>query len=167
MNINPAKKKVVSTVVDKCSGKEMIFFVDFKGVTVSAERKLRVDLRSRGATMKVAKARLVKLALKELGIMDKVESLEGFVKGQLALVVSAQESQTVAKVLVDFQRHSGRDVFVTGGLFNNNFYDVAKVVGLAKIPSKQAVIQRLACAINYPLTALARSISEVANKLQQ
>lgn len=165
--INPAKKKVVSSVVEQCSGKEMIFFVDFKGVTVAAERSLRVDLRTRGAKMKVAKARLVKIALKELGILEQVPSLQDFVKGQLALIISAEESQSVAKVLVDFQRKTGRDVFVAGGLYNNSFYDVAKVVGLAKIPSKQAVIQRLVCAINYPLTALARSINEVATKIQQ
>jgi len=159
-----AKKTVVQEVKDNCSSSEMIFFIDFKGVAVAAERTLRRDLHAKSAFMKVAKARLVKIALRDLGAIETNPVLEKLVGGQVAVVFAKQESQFVAKSLADFQRKSGREVFVMGGLYKDRVYDKANVFGIAKLPSKQMLIQKLAFTINAPLTSLARVIKEVAEK---
>jgi large subunit ribosomal protein L10 len=161
-----AKKAVVEQVRKDCAASEMIFFVDFKGVSVAAERSLRVDLRTKFASMRVAKARLIKIALRDLGAVEANPVLEKMVGGQVALVFAGKDSQFVAKSLIGFQKKTGRDVFVTGGLYGTALYDGKKVFDLARIPSKQDVIQRLAFVISSPLTCLARAIKEVAEKIK-
>jgi large subunit ribosomal protein L10 len=161
-----AKRAVVEQVKKGYSSSEMIFFVDFKGVPVAAERSLRVDLRTKSASMRVAKARLIKIALRDLGAVEVNPILEQLVGGQVALIFSEKDSQFVAKSLVDFQRKTGRDVFVTGGLYQKSLYDNPKIFDLARFPAKQVLIQRLAFAISSPLVCLARAIKEVAEKIK-
>ena len=161
-----AKKAVVEQVRKGCAASEMIFFVDFKGVAVSAERSLRVDLRTKFASMRVAKARLIKIALRDLGAVGVHPVLEKMVGGQVALVFSEKDSQFVAKSLVNFQKKMGQSSFVTGGLYGNALYDSAGVLDLARVPSKQDAIQKLAFVLSAPLTCLARTIKEVAKKIE-
>ena len=161
----PAKRTIVEQVKGGCRTSEMIFFIDFKGVSVAAERGLRVGLRGKAATMKVAKARLIKIALRDLGVIEVNPVLEKMVGGQVALIFATKDSQLVAKSLLDFQKQLGRDGFVTAGLYQNALYDNVKVVDLAKIPTKQVLLQKLAFVLGSPLTYLARSIKEVAAKV--
>jgi large subunit ribosomal protein L10 len=160
-----AKRTVVQEVKDLCLSNEMVFFVDFKGVSVAAERALRKELRIKEASMRVAKARLIKIALKDLGSVESNPVLNDLIGGQIALVFSKLESQFVAKSLTDFQRKFGRAVFVVGGLYKDVLFDKAKVVGLSKLPSRQVIIQRLANILTAPLTTVARAIKEVSEKI--
>ncbi len=157
-----AKKAVVEGLRSVYSSSEMLFFIDFKNIPVASERKLRIDLRSKFANLKVAKARLIKLALRDLGVLDQAEGLESLMRGQIGVVFSKVDSQLVAKSLISFQRDTGKDVFVTGGLYKGSLYNFAKVVELSKLQTKQVLLQRLAFALSYPVTSVARVVKEVA-----
>lgn len=159
-----AKKAIVEEVTKSLSANEMVFFVDFTGVSVAAERLLRRELRDKSARLKVAKARLIKIALNSLGLMDENPELNSLVGGQVAMVFSPSESQVVAKSLFLFQKQLGLDAFVSGGLYKNSICDKAKVKGFAKLPTKLALVQTLAFVLNYPVTLFAMAVKEVAGK---
>lgn len=156
------KRAVVEGLRDSYSASEMVFFIDFKNVPVAAERRLRVDLRSKSATLKVAKARLIKIALRDLGVVEKAPQLEQLITGQIGVIFAKKDSQLVAKSLISFQRDSGKDVFVTGGLYNESLFDVSRIVDLSKLPAKQVLLQRLAFVLSFPVTSVARVIKVVA-----
>ena len=57
-----------------------------------------------------------------------------------------------------------KDVFVLGGVYKQKLMNVNQVVGISKYPAKSGGLQRLAFALNYPLTGLAKVLKEVAEK---
>lgn len=164
--IKVSKKQIVENLVSAGQASEVMFFLNFKEVPVSLERGLRLNLKKRGALMKVAKVRLVKIALKQFGLPESEWSeMDQIVDEQLAVVFSPKESQLVAKELCDFQKKIlEKDGFVVGGLHKLALCSVDKVVAWSKLPAKDMIIQRLAFSLSYPLVALAKVLQEVANK---
>ena len=59
------KTKQIQDAAVELKKSRTLVFVDFTGTSVEGLRKLRADLRAEGATMKVVKKRLLKIALKE------------------------------------------------------------------------------------------------------
>lgn len=166
--INVAKKQIVEKILKDCVGSEALFFVNFKGVSVLLERTLRSDLKKNNAFMRVAKVRLVKIALKEFGMPeDSWSSLDEVVDEQLAVVFAKSNSHVVAKSLLGFQRKIlDTDKFVVGGIYKLALCSVSTVRAWSKLPvDKNLIIQRLAFSLSYPLSSLARVLSEVSNKI--
>lgn len=159
------KKDIVQSVIGNCSGSEAIFFLDIKNVAVAAERQLRSALRKDAAVMKVVKARLARIALRESGVSeDTVSSLDKVVSGQVALVFSKQDAQNVAKTICSYQRVFEKDSFVLGGVYKHKVLEIGQVVNISRYPAKPVGLQRLAFALNYPIVGLAKVLKEVADK---
>ncbi len=159
------KKIAVQQVLAHCQESEAIFFLDIKGVSVAAERQLRVALRKESSLMRTVKARLARIALREFGINDSEKiNLQDVASGQLSVVFSKVDSQNVAKALCGYQKKLEKDVFVLGGIYKQNILSSSEVVAISKYPAKPVGLQRLAFALNYPLVALAKVLKEVAEK---
>ncbi|MBT4594281.1 50S ribosomal protein L10, partial [bacterium] len=93
------KENVVSGLKDQFAGAEGVFLVQYGGLGVSALEKLRGKLRDGGASLRVAKARLMKRA------SDGIPGCEDMVDmfcGQVGLVFAGKDSSSTAKALVDF-----------------------------------------------------------------
>src|SRR3990167_11203043 len=70
------------------------FVVNYKGLSVNELQLLRKQLRTCGAKMKVAKDRLIKIAIKETPAKD----LDSLLKEQLAIIFT-DDSSAVAKII--------------------------------------------------------------------
>lgn len=164
--VNIAKKQIVKDLLKNCEESESILFVNFKGLSVLLERELRSSLKKNNSFMKVAKVRLVKIALRSFGVPESSwPEMDSMVDEQLAVVFVKQDSQIVARELFAFQKKSLDGEFVVGGVYNKGLCAPVIVKAWSRYPvSKDMIVQRLAATLISPLSALARILAAVSNK---
>ena len=80
------KQPIVKEVADLLDGAKSAVLVNYRGITVEEDTKLRKELREAGVTYKVYKNTLVKLAVKDTPFEGLTEDL----KGPLAIVIGAE-----------------------------------------------------------------------------
>ena len=120
-----------------------------KGLTVTEATELRRRMRAAGATYKVAKNRLAKLALDG----TQFEGIKPLLKGPTALAWSS-DPVAVAKTAVEFARTNDKFV-VLGGALGAQTLDAAGIKALAELPSLDELRARLVGMIATPATRIA------------
>ena len=67
-----SKKAKVAALTEKLQNSVSFVLVDYKGITVEEDTKLRKELREAGVSYTVEKNSMLRFALKEMGIMDSL-----------------------------------------------------------------------------------------------
>lgn len=134
------------------------FLVSYQGLTVNEMQVLRKELRSSGGNLKVAKGRLVKLAVNDV---PGVQELTPFVKEQLAVVFVAKEPSAIAKVLYDFSKKK-KALSVVVGYVESRLVGKELITRLAMLPSREILLAQLCSVLSAPVASVARAIDAVA-----
>lgn len=153
------KKAIVSDLAEKIKGAASGVLVDYSGISVADDTKLRASLREAGVYYAVVKNTLTKLALKEAGL----EGLEDVLNGTTALAIHNEDLIAPAKVLNDFaEKH---DSFtLKGGFMEGNVISLEEVNKIAKLPSKETLLTMLCIALNGNISGLARALNAVVEQ---
>ncbi len=129
------------------------------GMTVEQSTELRTKMREAGASYKVAKNRLAKLALKD----TDYTGLEEFLSGPTALAWSF-DPVAAAKAAVDFAKSNDK-LEIVGGSMGTQVLDEAGVKALASMPSLDELRGKIVGLVNAPATKVAQVVNAPANKL--
>ena len=92
-----AKKSVVAELTEKMRNAQSGILVDYKGITVEADTKLRAELRKNGIEYAVVKNTLTRFAAKELGLNE----LDPLLNGTTALALGMEDPIVPAKHIVN------------------------------------------------------------------
>ena len=141
------KELVVESLKDNFAQKGSSFLVGYKGLSVAQMQKLRKNLRQEGASLQVAKWRLMKKAAFGL---ESNQALMPFFKNQIAVVFTAQDTGATARILSDFAKNN-KELSLVACMMENTFLDSATVVRLASLPSREVLLARLCGALNAPI----------------
>jgi len=135
-----------------------LVFVNFHGLKVSEETKLRRELRDKGVGYKVSRKTLLKRALE-----GKAEGELPELGGEVAIAYS--EDQTASpREIYNFQKANKGLLNILGGIFNGKFVGGAYMMEIATIPSKEVLLSKLAFLMKSPMQRFALAISEVLKK---
>ena len=129
-----------------------VVMAEYSGMTVAELTDLRAKLREKGATVRVVKNRLAKIALKG----SPAEGASDMLKGPVAIAY-AQDMVSAPKVVVDFAKDN-ESFNVIGGFMGEEIFDVAGIEALSKLPSREELIGMAAA-------RLIGQASEVATRL--
>lgn len=129
------------------------------GLSVAQSTQLRAKMRDAGASYKVAKNRLAKLALKDTGY----EGLGEYLTGPTAIATSA-DPVAAAKAAVDFAKTNDR-LEIVGGSMGGQLLDQKGVQALASLPSLDQLRATLVGLVNAPATKIAQLSTAPAAKL--
>lgn len=119
------------------------------GLTVAEVSDLRSRMRANGASYKVTKNRLARLALKG----TKFEACASFFVGPTAVAVS-KDPVAAAKVAVDYAKGNEK-LTVVGGALGNQLLDADGIMALAKLPSIDQLRGKLLGLLQAPATKIA------------
>lgn len=155
------KLTVVSDLQDSFTGSAASFVVNYQGLTVSQMQSLRRGLRQHGAEFKVAKARLVKLAVSN---MDGVDNLIPYLKEQIGIVFAEHEVSSVAKTLHDFAKKNEAFKLVAGRM-DRMTLTANDVVRIAMLPSREVLLAQICATLQAPSVRLVRVLNGVTLKL--
>ncbi len=150
-------EELAGLIRDSISG----VLVDYKGITVEEDTKLRKELREAGVNYFVEKNTLLSRAFRECGIDDFEEVLNG----TTAIALSNDDQTAPARVLGKFAESAGKDRFnLKAGYVEGVIYDTEGVVALSKIPSKDVLLAQLVGSLQGPIQKLAATLKAVAEK---
>ncbi|WP_297959201.1 50S ribosomal protein L10 [uncultured Ruminococcus sp.] len=159
-----AKKAKVEKLTEIIKNSVSGVLVDYKGITVEEDTKLRKELREAGVNYFVEKNTMLLRAFKECGI----EGFEEALNGTTALAVSNDDQTAPARILGKFAEKAGDDKFnLKAGYVEGEVYDQAGVVALSKIPSKDTLLAQLVGSLQGPLQKLAATLNAVADKKKE
>ena len=129
------------------------------GMTVDQSTELRAKMRDAGATYKVAKNRLAKLALKDTDYVG----IEEYLTGPVGLAWS-QDPVAAAKAAVEFAK-ANEQLEIVGGSMGTQVLDDAGVKALASMPSLDELRGTIVGLVNAPATKIAQLATAPAAKL--
>ena len=159
-----AKKAKVEKLTEIIKNSVSGVLVDYKGITVEEDTKLRKELREAGVHYFVEKNTMLLRAFKECGI----EGFEEALNGTTALAVSNDDQTAPARILGKFAEKAGDDKFnLKAGFVEGEVYDQAGVIALSKIPSKDTLLAQLVGSLQGPLQKLAATLNAVADKKKE
>ena len=129
------------------------------GLSVAQSTELRSKMREAGASYKVAKNRLAKLALKDTDYVG----IEEYLSGPTALAWS-EDPVAAAKAAVDFAKSNDK-LEIVGGSMGTQVLDEAGVKALASMPSLDELRGKIVGLVNAPATKVAQVVNAPAAKL--
>ena len=129
------------------------------GLSVKQSTDLRTKMRDAGATYKVAKNRLAKLALKD----TQYEGLEEYLTGPTALAWST-DPVAAAKAAVDFAKTNDR-LEIVGGAMGSTQLNAEGIKALAAMPSLDELRGTIVGLVTAPATKVAQLVNAPAAKL--
>lgn len=154
-----AKKKVVSEIVDSLKSSTSIIFVDYRGITVEEDTKLRKELRENKVQYKVYKNRLMIKALQQMGITGFNDNM---FEGTTA-VLFGKDEVTPAKLFNDAIQKYNKMSFKFG-ILDGEVISKDKIVELAKLPSRNTLIAMLLGMLQAPMSSFARALTAISEK---
>jgi large subunit ribosomal protein L10 len=153
------KKECVESLADVFKKTSVVVVAHYSGLTVAQMQSLRKQMRAAGATVQVAKNRLVKIALEG----SEVASISGLMRGP-TLIAYSDDPVAAAKVAVAFAKDNDKLV-ILGGAMGKTALNVDGVKSLATMPSLDQLRARLVGLIQAPATKLAQLTTAPAAKL--
>ena len=153
------KEDVVAELKEAFEGSEIVIISKQSGITVAEAQALRRAMRVEGATLKIAKNRLVKIAVKDTA----KEGLSDMMTGTTSISYSA-DPVAPAKVLATFTKSNDK-IKILGAVMGEKILSATEVGELAKLPSLDQLRGKIIGLVQAPATKLAGIVQAPAGQL--
>ena len=157
MSLNRNEKAaVVSDVAAQAAKSQTLALAEYRGLTVEALNKLRVDARSKGVYLHVLKNTLARRAVAGTSF----EAASDAMVGPLIYGFS-EDAVAAAKVIADFAKTNDKLV-IKGGAYGGKALDVNGLKALASVPSKEVLLSQIAGLLKSPVQRTAAVLAALA-----
>jgi len=154
-----AKKEFVTTLNGVFSAANVVVVAHYSGLTVAQMQTLRKQMKLAGASVKVAKNRLARIALEGTDVASIAPLLTG-----PTLIAFSNDPVAAPKVASDFAKTHEKFV-ILGGAMGKTALDVNGVKQLASLPSLDELRAKIVGLIQAPATKIAQLVNAPAAKL--
>lgn len=144
------KKQRVEDLTTVLKDSNVGVLVNYIGINVENDTKLRKELREAGCEYKVIKNTLLSRALKEAGI----EGLEDCMAGTTALAVAKDDYVAAPKILSEYAKKL-ESFTVKGGFVDGDAVSTEQIKVLASLPSKEVLVAQALYGLNAPIQGFA------------
>lgn len=153
------KEELVASLHKTFAETNLVIVTQQSGMTVAEASDLRRKMRDAGASYKVTKNRLTRLALEG----TKFEALKELFIGQTAVAVSV-DPVAAAKVCVEFAK-ANEKLIIIGGAMGETQLDANAIKSLATLPSLDELRGKLIGVLQAPATKVAGVVQAPAAQL--
>ena len=159
MAITKEKKVEIVKKLAEIVKSPALVFVNFHGLTVAMVTELRRVLGTKEVGYLVAKKTLLSRVLVDTKIAGPVPELAGEVA-----VIYGVDPLAGAKSVYEFEKKTGGQVKIVGGVYDGSYVDAGLMISLAQIPAREVLYAQFVNLINSPIQGLVAALSEIANK---
>ena len=153
------KQAIVADLAKKIKNSPAGVVVNYQGITVEDDTKMRKALREAGVDYMVMKNSLTGRACDEVGMSD----MKQYLTGMTAIAIASDNAVAPAKVLKEYAEKI-ESFQILAGYLDGAVVGVETVNRLADIPSKEVLIAKLLGSIKSPLYGLAYALQAVVDK---
>ncbi|MDE6657748.1 MAG: 50S ribosomal protein L10 [Oscillospiraceae bacterium] len=154
-----SKQARVAELSELLKNSVSVVLVDYRGITVEQDTKLRKELREADVKYFVEKNTMLKRAFNANGITD----FDDILNGTTAIAVSATDQTAPARILGEFAEKS-ENFKLKAGSVEGEYFDETKILALSKIPSKDVLLAQLVGSLQGPIQKLAALLQAVVDK---
>ena len=154
-NVLKQKQEQVAALAEKMKNSAAGVVVDYRGITVADDTKLRRELREAGVEYAVIKNNILRRAAEEAGLGE----LTAHMVGTTAFAYSPEDPIAAAKILNKFAEASKDKFEIRAGYMDGKVLDKDGVVA-----GKQELLTMLCMALNGNIRGLAVALNAVKEK---
>lgn len=154
------KQAKVEELTKKLQGSVAGVLVDYKGITVADDTKLRKELREAGVNYFVVKNTLLERAAENVGFGE----LKQHLSGTSALAVSENDQVAAAKILCKYAEGHKDQFTIKAGFVDGAVIPTDDVIALGKLPNREGLLSMLLSALTGNLRGLACALNQIAEK---
>ena len=160
--IQPAKAAGLSDLKQKIGGAKDFIFAEYRGITVEQISALRRQLREKNAEFHIVKNNFARIVFDQLGYPKEVEPV---LAGPTAVAFAKDESNEVAKVLVEFAKEVPA-LKVKAALVDKGFMGRTEVEAFSRLPGRNQLLSMFMGALRSPVQKLAYTLVAYKEKLE-
>lgn len=150
------KQEEVAALAEKIKSAKCVLLTEYRGINVADVTELRAKLRSSKTEYKVIKNNIIKRALDEAGITE----LDDVLVGPTAIILDNEDYLAPSKAIYEYSKNN--DFYkIKGGVIDGKVVPPEEVIALAKLPSKEVLIAKLAGALLGNISKLAVALDQV------
>jgi large subunit ribosomal protein L10 len=145
-----SKKEILLDLIAKLKESKGVILTDYQGMNVSQISSLRNVLKEENVEFKVVKNTLLEKASEELNVEDLTKDLIGCT----AMAFCSDDGVTPARLLKEYFRKNKIDLKVKSGLIEGRVFSPEKIMEIASLPTKEALIAQIVNGVKSPLYSL-------------
>ena len=153
------KQAIVADLAEQLKNSPSGVVVNYQGITVDDDTKMRKALREAGVKYMVMKNSLTGRACDEVGLGD----MKQYLTGMTAIAISESDPVAPAKVLKEYAEKI-ESFQILAGYLDGAVVNKDTVLALADIPSKEVLLAKFLGSIRSPLYGLAYALQAVVDK---
>ncbi len=153
------KEQVVEELGHIFESSGVVVVSHYAGLTVAEMEDFRNRMREAGGSVRVAKNRLAKIALKKSRCGGVVDIMNG-----MTVLAYSEDPVTAAKVTESFAKHNGK-LEILGGAMGASVLDRAGVKSVSAMPSREELLSMIAGCVIAPAAGLAASAGAPASDI--
>jgi large subunit ribosomal protein L10 len=154
------KQAIVEALAKRLSEAESGLFIDYKGITVAEDSKLRRELAEAGVEYNVVKNTLVKFALDKTGL----SGVDHVLCGTTSMATSTGDPIAPFRIIKSFSDKMGDRFNVKAAFMDGQVLSESATAELAKLPGKDALYSIVFGTMLAPITSLAVVLAQIVEK---
>ena len=157
------KQAIVAALAERLKGASAGVFVDYKGITVDEDTKLRTELRQNDVEYSVVKNTLTRFALKDVGL----EAMSDLLNGTTSLATSTADPIVPIRMIHDMSEKMAKDekFIVKGAFLEGKVLSDAEIAEIAQLQNKDALYSKVLGTMLAPITGLAVCLNQVVEQM--
>jgi large subunit ribosomal protein L10 len=144
------KAQLLAELQEMFNNSGSVVISHYKGLTVAEVSKLRDDIRKAGASFRVTKNRITRLALKDTKFADLADLMTG-----PTAIAFANDPISACKACVEFSK-TNEKLVVLGGANTTGVLSIDDIKRLASLPSMDELRAQIIGLLQAPASKLAR-----------
>lgn len=153
------KQAIVAELVEKIKNATAGVIVDYKGITVEEDTKLRRECRESSIDYAVVKNTMLRRAFNETGLSE----LDGLLNGTTSLALS-DDVVAPSRVMSGYAKKLENKFEIKGGFMEGKVVDLDTIKSLASIPALPVLQAQVLGTMLAPITGLAVVLKQIAEK---
>lgn len=156
------KEGQVKELAEKMQKSSLILLTDYRGINVADVTELRKNLRNANGSYSVIKNNITRRALKE----SKIEGLDDMLVGPTAVITAEDDYLAPLKAVYEYAKNN--DFYkIKGGVIDGKVVSAEELITLAKLPSREELLAKLAGSLLGTISKLAVALDQVAKQKEQ
>ena len=153
------KQPIVEEIKAQLEGAQSAVLVDYRGLTVEQDTRLRRELRQNDVIYKVYKNTMVRFAIDG----TEFDALKDQLEGPSAIAISKTDATAPARILAKFAKEA-EALEIKGGIVEGTYYDKDGIKTISNIPSREELLSKMLGSLQSPITNFARVLNQIAEK---
>ncbi len=161
MKSKQKKQEDLVALTEQFKNSSSALVMSFSGLTVERDQQLRNDLRETGATYKVVKNTLARIAVKDTPFEEATE----YFNGVTSVAWTSGEAVELSKVVTKYLKEYDKTFELKGGVVDGKLVGIDEIKAIASLPSKDELIAKLLFLLNSPAQRTATVLQAVPRDL--